>query len=626
MASNLGLTLRRILYSSCFYQGRLRATYNPPLVQCSTSPSSSSLAMLTKHGILVFFAAQALSALSSSIVRLTPQDSNPYLASDQTSFETESTVPQIDSNGPQVNLDDAVFVGFRHTATATDAFLGIPYARPPTNERRLRLPEPVLPYEGLYYVQEYGKACPQQFLKLPNGLDSELVQQVNKAVAQIYDAKSPSSEDCLTINVVKPSYATSKSLLPVVVWIFGGGFQIGSPNIYNGSSIVSRSIELNQPVIFVSMNYRLSALGFMPGKEVKAAGVGNLGLQDQRLALKWVQTYITEFGGDPSKVTIWGESAGAISVSLHMLANKGNQEGLFRGAIMQSGGPIPVGDIENGQPYYDFMVQKTGCSGSSDTLRCLRKVPYTTFKRAMDESPNFFAYQGLILAWMPRVDGVFLTEPPQHSVLRGHVSNVPMITGNCDDEGSLFSISTINITTSAQMKDYLKLYMMPTVKDSQVDLLLKYYPDDQRAGCPFDTGIKNALSPQFKRTAAIQGDFVFHGPRRLLLKHRADKQKSWGFIHKRGKNIPFIGAAHAIDIVAAFGPRGDLKDYVIRFTNNLDPNGKKGLGVPWPQWNPEKPKVIILQDGALFPIVVGDDNYRTDPLNLVANLSLLYPV
>ncbi|KAH9040242.1 carotenoid ester lipase precursor [Lactarius hengduanensis] len=581
--------------------------------------------MLTKHGILVLFAAQALSALSS-IVRLATQDSSPYLASDQTSLETEPTVPPIDSNGPQITLDDAVFVGVR--TGATDAFLGIPYARPPTNERRLRLPEPVPPYEGLYYVQEYGKACPQQLLKLPNGLDSELVYQVNKIVAQIYDSKSPSDEDCLTINVVKPSYATPKSLLPVVVWIFGGGFQIGSPNIYNGSSIVSRSIDLDQPVIFVSMNYRLSALGFMAGKEVKAAKVGNLGLQDQRLALKWVQTYITEFGGDPSKVTIWGESAGAISVSLHMLANKGNQEGLFRGAIMQSGGPIPVGDIENGQPYYDFMVQKTGCSGSSDTLGCLRKVPYTTFKKAMDESPNFFAYQasGLILAWMPRVDGVFLTEPPQYSVLRGHVSNVPMITGNCDDEGSLFSISTINISTSAQMKDYLKLYMMPTVKDSQVDLLLKYYPNDQRAGCPFDTGIKNALSPQFKRTAAIQGDFVFHGPRRLLLKHRADKQKSWGFIHKRGKNIPFIGAAHGLDIVAAFGPRGDLKDYVIRFINNLDPNGKEGLGVPWPQWNPEKPKVIIFQDEALFPIVVGDDNYRTDPLNLVANLSLLYPV
>ena len=89
----------------------------------------------------------------------------------------------------------------------------------------------------------------------------------------------------------------------------------------------------------------------------------------------------------------WGESAGAISVSLQMLINNGNQEGLFRGAIMQSGGPIPVGDIENGQRYYDFMVEKTGCTNSADTLECLRRVPYNTFKKAMDQTPNFFAYQ-----------------------------------------------------------------------------------------------------------------------------------------------------------------------------------------------------------------------------------------
>jgi len=132
----------------------------------------------------------------------------------------------------------------------------------------------------------------------------------------------------------------------------------------------------------------------------------------ERLALKWVQTYIKEFGGDPKKVTMygtmsfdsfpvlstylwrsWGESAGAISVSLHMLTNNGNQEGLFRGAVMQSGGPIPVGDIEHGQQYYDFMIKETGCKAQTDTLDCLRKVPYDTFKRAMDKTPNFFAYQ-----------------------------------------------------------------------------------------------------------------------------------------------------------------------------------------------------------------------------------------
>lgn len=141
----------------------------------------------------------------------------------------------------------------------------------------------------------------------------------------------------------------------------------------------------------------------------------------------------------------WGESAGAISVALHMLVNKGDQEGLFRGGIMQSGGPIPVGDIEHGQQYYDALVKEAACDSSPDTLDCLRNIPYERFKYAMDLSPDFFAYQvsvdtpcthlyslnlqGLALTWLPRVDGVFLTEPPQHAVLRGHVADVPMLTG-----------------------------------------------------------------------------------------------------------------------------------------------------------------------------------------------------
>ena len=89
----------------------------------------------------------------------------------------------------------------------------------------------------------------------------------------------------------------------------------------------------------------------------------------------------------------WGESAGAISVALHMLVNKGDQEGLFQGAIMQSGGPIPVGDIEHGQLYYDILVKNAACDKSPDTLECLRNIPYDRFKYAIDISPDFFAYQ-----------------------------------------------------------------------------------------------------------------------------------------------------------------------------------------------------------------------------------------
>ncbi|KAH9008696.1 carotenoid ester lipase precursor [Lactarius deliciosus] len=583
--------------------------------------------MLTKRAILASLAVRALSSLASPVDRLVIQDTFSYLASNHTCAGPESTEQLAPTSEAQVLLDDAVFVGIRKGVT--DQFLGIPFALPPTNERRLRQPVPPPPYQGLYNVQEFGKSCPQQRLDLPKWPDSQLTKDIDGVVNVLSEGLTPADEDCLTINVVKPSSATPNSKLPVIFWIFGGVFEIGGPSAYDGGSFVARSIDLGQPVIYVGVNYRLSAFGFLPGKEVRAEKVGNLGLQDQRLGMKWVQTYISKFGGDPSKVTIWGESAGAISVALHMLTNDGNNEGLFRGAIMQSGGPIPVGDTENGQRYYDFMVEKTGCSNSADTLDCLRKVPYTTFKKAMDDSPNFFAYQGLALAWLPRIDGVFLTVPPPYSVLRGNVANLPMITGNCDDEGSLFSISTTNISTTAELKDYVKQYMVPGARDSLVDILLNYYPDDQRAGCPFDTGLKNALSPQFKRTAALQGDFMFHGPRRFFLKNRADKQKSWGFIHKRGKDLPYLGAAHGTDLLNSFamGPAlSELRDYFIRFTNNLDPNGKNGLGVPWPLWDPNKPKAVIFQDDVLFPVVIGDDNYRTDALNFVANMSILGPI
>ncbi|KAI9437418.1 carotenoid ester lipase precursor [Lactarius psammicola] len=588
--------------------------------------------MLVKRATLALFATRALFSLASPLnsftIQVNLQDSSLTLNLDETRDNALAAPPK--PQDPEVNLDDGTFIGIEKGKT--HQFLGIPFAYPPTGDRRLRQPEPLPPYEDYnYLVQRYGNSCPQQGFTLPEAFNK--VPKLADSLNRIYSDLMHDAEDCLTVNVVKPAGAAPGSKYPVLVWIYGGGFEIGGPSTYNGGKVVERSLELNQPVIYVSINYRLSALGFLPGKEVQDAKIGNLGLQDQRVALRWVQKYISKFGGDPSKVTIWGESAGAISVAMQMITNGGNNEGLFRGAVMQSGGPIPVGNITNGQRYYDFMVEKTGCAKHKDTLECLRRIPYSTYKKAMDSSPNMFSYQALILAWLPRVDGVFLTEKPQASVMGGRVSNVPMITGNCDDEGSLFSFSSNNISTTAQLKDYMKQYMMSTAKDSEIDLLLKYYPDDQRAGSPFDTGYNNVFSPQFKRIAALQGDFVFHGPRRLLLQNVARKQRSWGFIHKRGKDIPFAGAFHGSDLANSFAALepfelSDLMNHIIWFTNKLDPNGETGPGpkVTWPQWDPQNPKALIFQDDALFPRVIGDDNYRTDALQFMRNISLIRPI
>ncbi|KAI0322091.1 carotenoid ester lipase precursor [Amylostereum chailletii] len=520
---------------------------------------------------------------------------------------------------PTIALDNGTFVGT--TSGKVNKFLGIPFAQPPVGDLRFNLPKATDPYVGTHTVTSFGPACPQQALTLP--LPAGLAQDaVDFVVNTIYGAVFPDDEDCLTLNVVTPSNATPGSKLPVVAWIFGGGFEIGSPSLYDGKVIVEQAISLNQPVIFVSMNYRVSAFGFLAGQEVKDAGVGNLGLHDQRLAFRWIQKYIGVFGGDPSKVTIWGESAGAISIGLHMVANGGDTEGLFRAGFMQSGSPPPVGDITHGQKYYDAIVSETGCSGSSDTLQCLREVPYDTLKNAADNSPSLFSYQSLNLAWLPRVDGVFVTAPPQELVSQGKVANIPFITGDCDDEGTLFSLANLNITTDAKVHKYLKDIYLPNASDAEIDQILAAYPSDVTQGSPFDTGLFNVLTPQFKRLAAIQGDVVFQAPRRFFLQQRSGKQNTWSFLNKRLKALPVLGSAHATDILNAFGG-GDMAAYLIRFATNLDPNG--GNNLAWPKYTTGSPKQLTFLDG-LIPEVLTDDTYRTQGFNVLTTLSGKYPI
>lgn len=119
-----------------------------------------------------------------------------------------------------------------------------------------------------------------------------------------------------------------------------------------------------------------------------------------------------------------------------MVTNGGNTQGLLRGGFMQSGSPIPVGDISHGQVYYDQIVANVGCSSASDTLACLRTVSYAKLTAAINKTPSIFAYQSLDLAWLPRVDGVFLTAPPYNLVQSGSVAKIPFVTGDCDDEGT----------------------------------------------------------------------------------------------------------------------------------------------------------------------------------------------
>ncbi|KAJ6554984.1 carotenoid ester lipase precursor [Mycena vulgaris] len=529
---------------------------------------------------------------------------------------------------PMVTLDAGTFTG-TVGSPRTQSFLGIPFAQPPVGDLRFRLPVAIPAYTGAHAATAMGLACPQQEIDLPilTGLPAEVVDNLVNSFHHILI-----SLEGLTINVVKPATATATSKLPVVAWIFGGGFEVGSPSIYDGATIVERSIALGKPVIYVSMNYRLSAFGFLASKEVREAGVGNLGLQDQRQAFRWIQKYIPAFGGDPTQVTIWGESAGAISVALHMLANGGNTEGLFRAAFMESGSPIPVGPIENGQKYYDAIVAKTGCSGASDTLSCLRTVSYNSLKAAVDASPGIFSYQSLILAWLPRADGVFLTDNPQRLVQQGKVARVPLspvknlpvptTQWDCDDEGTLFSLSTLNITTDAEFINYIQTFWLPQATAAQSVTLNTRYPSDLIDGSPFNTGLLNGITPQFKRIAAFQGDAVFQAPRRFFQQTLSGKQNQWAFLSKREKIVPLLGSFHATDILNVYFD-GELTDYLVNFATNLNPNGNT---VPnWPAYTTATPNMMTFLDG-LIPTTITQDTYRAAGMQFLINTTLQFPI
>ncbi|RPD58717.1 alpha beta-hydrolase [Lentinus tigrinus ALCF2SS1-7] len=519
--------------------------------------------------------------------------------------------------GPTAQLDHATVVGVRNGSL--ESFLGIPYAEPPVGNLRLSLPQMIGSYNGTLDATMYGHPCIQSGLNMFAGFPPEVMQGLEPlADALTVSANVSESEDCLNLNIVRPANVSADAKLPVVVWMYGGGFVSGSNaiDLYNGTGFVQRSIEINEPVIYVALNYRLHVFGFLGGKEIKEAGVGNLGLQDERAALRWVHKFIHAFGGDPSKVTIWGESAGSISVFFNLFTNSGDPEGLFRAGIMSSGTAVPTGDITELQGVYNTVVDQVGCTNATDTLACLRTVPADSLLNASNAVSS-----NNVIPFLPRADGVFVQMPPLQLHSKGKIADVPFIMGNVKDEGTFFSFSSLNLTTDEEFANLLSSLWFPGSLPSDMSTLLEVYPSDPAAGSPFDTGDANAFSPQFKRFAAAQGDWIFQAPRRSSIETLSAKRTVYYYLSARG-NFPGLGDFHGSDLLNAFGP-GDMTDYFIHFVNHLDPNGAS-TRVHWPTYKPSTRLTLQFNEGSV-PINVTVDNWRLAGMKEISSLSLRFP-
>ncbi|RDW83431.1 carboxylic ester hydrolase-12 [Coleophoma crateriformis] len=528
------------------------------------------------------------------------------LAHASTALLTNSTVAS-----PSATVLNGTYNGLYSPEWQQDHFLGIPYARPPVGPLRFAWPRELNTSFETRDAKSYGFSCYQY------------------ATAAWLNM----SEDCLTLNVIRPSGTTSHDKLPVLVWIYGGGLTVGStadPQ-YNVSGITHVAQELGKPVITVSLNYRLGVWGFLPTPQILAEGSSNAGLLDQRLALRWIQENIASFGGDPARVTIWGESAGAQSIGLHLYSYAGRNDGLFQAAILESGGP--TGAALEPLAFYTAPVENLtrtmGCYTSSDQLACLRQLaPATLYGNRVTQ------------IWNPIVDGDFLTAYPSSLTPVGSFIPVPLLVGANSDEGTSFGVAGLDNETA--IFNNLLVYRASSpyaISPPTARRLLELYPNDPLSEPPFhvtDGTIFPAKGLQWRRECAIAGDLVMiAGRRKLCESYTGAGMGVWSYRF----NTPLwnaaitAGAQHFANVVFSFqnisgalGPLPAYQNYTnlskqigqayISFVNDHDPNTSNGNSTLayWPRYDLNEPKNMVLNSNGSF---VEDDTWRKEGIAFI---------
>ena len=445
-------------------------------------------------------------------------------------FASCSSLPA-SAAGPTAKLDAGVVEG--ETVKDLVVFKGIPFAAPPSGNLRWRAPQPVAHWDGVRPATAFGAACPQPHVS-------------DEPWARV----GPQSEDCLFLNVWRPAKAEK---LPVMVFIHGGSFRAGSGGVplYDGSALARRG------AVIVTINYRLGRLGFFAHpaltKENTDGLLGNFGLMDQIEALRWVKRNIAQFGGDAGNVTIFGESAGGVSVQALMASPEAN--GLFHRAISESGGGFSVAPtLKAGEAGGQQWAAKQGLQDA--TTAQLRALP-------VDKVATAEALTGAM------VDGRVLKDSPAKAFITKQQANVPLMIGGNSNEFTLAGLS---------------LAATLTLGTAYPGLLAEY-----KAAPPTRVGPEGDLAIQ---AVAIQ-------PSRYLAERQAAKgQKAYTYYFTQqpaSERATKPGSEHGGELSYLFGTKlnaetwdaADEKvskmmgDYWVRFARTGDPNGNGA-----PKWEP----------------------------------------
>jgi acetylcholinesterase len=361
---------------------------------------------------------------------------------------------------------------------------------------------------------------------------------------------------------------------------------------------------------------------------MQAAGAGNIAFRDQRLAFQWIQDNVAAFGGNTDQVTVWGESAGARSLGMQLVAYDGKHDNLFHKAILESGSPVTKFlDADAWQPYFDSLVAKTGCAEAADHLTCLRELPAQTLNDVFNATtplnvttPGFSAV----------IDGEFMTAQATELLREGKFAHVPLLLGNNFDEGTAYGKKGLN--TSDQFEAYLTGL---DLSDGTADEIASLYPDDPEVGIPASLiGRPDASSEyglQWKRAAAFAGDWQQHAGRRLLAESYADADipvysYRWN-VYVNGIG-PILGATHFQEVAFVFynleSPEFQNKPETFKQLSNLmsrqwvnfmhdtDPNLSQASAnsTEWPLYTPSAPDNIVFDVNSTGLAYTEEDNYR----------------
>jgi para-nitrobenzyl esterase len=468
-------------------------------------------------------------------------------------------------------------------AGTTHVFLGIPYAQAPVGPLRYRPPQPRHRFDAPYDASHYGPACPQLAGKNLGG---------GPAAA---DAAVEGNEDCLHLNVWMPS---GHKPMPVIVFIHGGAFQQGS----NSKAFYdARELAEQTGVVVVTINYRLGALGMIAHESLAAessdGSAGNYGLRDQIAALQWVKSNISAFGGDPANITLFGESAGAVSVCA-MVASP-LARGLFARAIIESGGGCmewpalrapSAGHAPGGFARGAELAAAAGCGGAADVPACLRSKPAADLVRAGTHLPSVGP---LSVLYSPVIDGVVLTGTVFDRLRKGEV-DLPLIVGSNADEATIF----MGRTSGLDEAGYAAL--VRSMFGEHAPDVQAIYPVDPEGGV--QAAIKRLVTEAvFVCPAIALAQAASGGPHPSYSYHFTR--------HRRGFIANKLGAFHGIELAYLFWGlpfHPDEEDQQVTRIMRSAWTGFARTGVPdpaWPAFKHDTPSIYRID---VHPTVVGD--------------------